>query len=496
MRLGLAVAAMCWLAPVAMAETPRYLDYCCSEITPPPANYGRSGGHRGVIVDPDSTDPSCYKTIGDAYKAVRAGGTIWVKPNNKKTLIESLTLRKPVKIRRYVKSEVDDARGVKKCNLAPGLGQEYVRGLNRDIAEMEKRKKASRDKQEQEQLQKDIDRLEGYKDNYDRQAYYRIQPVSGEYCAKVSLKNWKGWAEISGASFVPPPQGEQRTMDCIYHTSGNLTVSDSRFEGSSGFFMSGRASYRAIVIKDGSATITGNSIENLKSGVVVNHEPNIHENRVSTTPRERNIVITENWISDSTENAIAILAPVNTSIKNNKLIFTQGQAPTGPVSYAGITTYGKGPICGNWIELHPIGIVHYGSGELTDNTIVENGTGVSLRIDNQKPDEKFRLYNNIIAGNKKVGLSAPRGSIQEHDAAYIERLYNEGREEEIYKNDRGDSTYFNGNRFCNRTNVFRMRDLPPNARRANTFKGGRAWGRRCEIPPLYVSPPRCSLAGS
>ena len=490
-RTLLVLGAMCFLAPFAMAETPRYLDYCCSEITPPPANYGRSG-FKGVIVDPDSTDPACYKTISSALGAVHSNGTIWVKPNNRKTLIENLVIRKPVKIKRYIKSDVAAAGGTRQCRTVPGLGKEYTDELQAEIAKLERTKSTIRDEEEIKSFDEMIAGLQSDIENVNQFAFYRIQPVSGDYCARVSLKNWKGTVEISGAKFVPPPVGEKRTKDCIVQTAGNLTVTGSSFSGSTSSLFSGMANYRAIVINDGSATIVGNEIESLKTGIVVNHKPNIYNNKVSTTPADRKILIADNWITGTTENAIAVLAPVPTVIKNNKLIFSSGKAPVGRKAFAGITTYGYGPICGNWIDSHPIGIVHYGSGEIRDNVVIENGTGISLRIDNQKPDEKFRLYDNKIAGNRKVGLATPRGAIQEHDAGYITALYEQGREEEIYKTQRGDSTYFNGNQFCNRKNVFRMKDLPPGARGANMFKGGRGWERRCDIRPIAFAPPVCS----
>ncbi len=492
LRTLFVLGAMCLLAPFAMAETPRYLDYCCSEITPPPANYGKAG-FSGVIVDSDSENPACYKTISSAIKAVRSGGTVWVKPNNEKTYIESLNIRKPVKIRPYDSAEVQEHRRNKggrintgcKPPMPPNLNL-FVEGKQRQIANLRRQLRDIKSKDQIKDIEDQIASLEAQIAANDSRVYYRIQPVSGQKCAKVSLKNWKGTAEISGASFVPPPFGETRRIDCIHHTAGNLVVTDSVFEGASDFATV--SDYTAIVVDDGSATILRNGIYGLKSGVVVNHKPNIYDNKVSYTPYEREIIISDNKILFSLESAITILAPVGTKITNNTLSSTFGRAPVERVAFAGITTYGRGPICGNRIEYNPIGIVHYGSGEIRDNMIVQNGTGISLRIDNQKPDEKFQLFGNTIAGSTKVGLAAPRGSIQEHDADYIAALYEQGREEEIYKNDRGDSTYFRGNNFCNRKNVFRMKDLPPGARSANLFKGRRGFERKCQT----LAPAQCS----
>ncbi len=486
LRAAFVIGALCVLAPFAMAETPRYLDYCCSEITPPPANYGR-GGARGVIVDPDSPDPACFKSISAALKSVHSNGTIWVKPSNRKTLIESLTIRKPVKIRRYAESDLSQVPGTRRCNVVQGLGPDEIAILNERIREQERLLRDIRDDKQKEAIEAGIDRLKSQITDINEGRYYRIQPVSGEFCARVSLKNRGGRAQISDAKFLPPPDGENRTKDCIVLEAGNLSLSDININGTTGRGLFGRraAGYRGIVLQDGSADIRDSEIRNTRIAIDVVHQPKPHPQGTPGSPREREIVIDHNLIQSSRLNGIRIAAPVRAVITNNDVAYTRGAPPTGPNAFAGVVSYAKGPICGNIISGNPIGIVHYGSGELRDNTIFENDTGVSLRIDNQSLEEKFRLYNNIIAGSKKVGLSAPRGSIQEHNPATIARLYAEGREEEIYKNDRGDSSYFNGNQFCNRTNVFRMRDLPPGARRANSFKGGRAYIRRCNIerPP-------------
>lgn len=478
------LGAACWMAPLAMAETPRYLDYCCSEITPPPANYGR-GGLRGVIVDPDSQNPACYKTISSALKKVVTNGTIWVKPNNQKTLIESLVIRKGVKIRAYDPSEVADMvknrKGGVNSSCRPTASTDNFAEINTKnrIRKLKNDLKEEKDRDEIKRIQEVIAALEEEMGDIEYTTLYRLQPIAGQNCVKVSLKSWKSTVEISNAHFIPPPQGEYRSIDCIENFVGNVKVTGSLFEGQT----FGANDYRAITLHDGSATISGNRISNLKVGVFASHAPKIHNSQVSSTLKNRKIVIHNNTILRAKQNAIEIVAPIHTLILENVIQFAGGGGFFGRSGgrgelKAGITTYGRGPICGNLIQSNQYGIVHYGAGTIQDNSIIENDTGVSLRSANQK----IQIFDNVIAGNEKVGLAAPRGSIQDREVRIQNTRYGAEEEEELFDEDRGDSRFFTGNQFCNRKNVYSMRELPHGARRANSFKGRRGYTKRCPIP--------------